>query len=237
VILWLLFSPLLQLTCPPMSRRTEATECGHLINGSVGDAAKFYNNNCEQLGMAYAGLQSDQPWVSMLENIRTSTKNRDWCPSYILYSWMFINLHNWDSWGASLWLKHAHDPDIVLVRLISRVTIPKASRLTREKKCWCYNPINNQVNALLQSNVMLLLIQLTWGIIWGFLWLSWLIITMIIQWLPNDYAIILENITMLFVMIIMIFFYDDRMIQSAKIDLASPTFPTKLLPLAHEIYG
>ncbi|CAL1148454.1 unnamed protein product [Cladocopium goreaui] len=27
--------------------RTEATECGHLINGSVGDAAKFYNNNCK----------------------------------------------------------------------------------------------------------------------------------------------------------------------------------------------
>ena len=33
------------------------------------------------------------------------------------------------------------------------------------------------------------------------------------------------------------FLYDDRMIQSAKIDLTFPTFPTKLIPLAHEIYG
>lgn len=33
------------------------------------------------------------------------------------------------------------------------------------------------------------------------------------------------------------FFDDDRMIQSAKIDLTFLTFPTKLILLAHEIYG
>ena len=60
---------------------------------------------------------------------------------------------------------------------------------------------------------------------------------MIIQWLPNHFAIMLKNITMLLVMTIKIFLYDDRMIQSAKIDLTFPTFPTKLIPLAHEIYG